>query len=255
MNLTVVIPCYKGGELFKSAVESLRESNLKYSRLIVSFNGKQCDLKTWLESQYIDQKIILDIICHEGFLPAKDHMAKVSDYIFTKYGNINLMLMAHDDVLISSEEQNYCLDTVVFPDYGNDRNLCSLGEISDFEFLKLSFTKAMYTNMSGMIISSEIFKSACSYFHNKRTGSRFEHMLALNVHCKRIIFSRDIKVYIKERNDSDGALINSMDSRSDELKYLQYYLKNKKVDSFKGKIVFLGLCIRKVLSYVLYRLV
>ena len=100
------------------------------------------------------------------------------------------------------------------------------------QFFWLTLKDNIATNMSGMVLPFKVFDEVLSVKKLSVSGARFEHLIAISPSVKEISFSRDIKVLVGERNDSDGKLLTSLQHREASLYYVLAFAKNKRLKPY-----------------------
>ena len=264
-KLDVIIPCYRGNELFKRAVKSIFESKLPVDRVFVSFNGNQSVNEQWLENfkTMISSDVKFIVFKSDNEITAKEHWLKICRNL-TQYmdDETYIFLLAHDDIILDANNINvkdlYKEDATFFPQYilNNKKvnnHIKADRNYSIKQWLSLSFYSDNYTNMSGMIVKFGNLTNVVNEFKNKITGSRFEYMLATNYSITSVRYISSLNLFINVDPQSDGASISNINSRIDDCLYLRYLNLNVKFNFFERLVIYFRLI--KKLSILFFNLV
>jgi len=264
-KFSVLLPCYKGGLLFRRAVESIVSSKLPATRIIISFNNYQDENEAWLHALikkgfFGDIQVV--ILNTKNELTALEHWLYICDCLKEDIKpNELLFLMAHDDWLGDCSNLNVNTlyeqqGTVYFPNYKptKDINIRSYlpfnVDLLPRDWFWYDVKETVFTNMSGMIIPFYLLEEISKLSMDKKTGTRFEHSLALSKKTKYLKYLDSVNVNIYIHANQSGALINTLESRIDDLWYYTFVKNNVEmslVDNVKIRV----LTCKKLISIVL----
>ncbi len=249
-NVSLNLPVYQGGDLFVGALMSIEESCLDFSKIFISFNGRNSSdltrFKEMQESGILKKEYItfitnadFDVVSHSNFV-----LNNLSRYLNE---NDLVFLLAHDDRLINNSSQigfealmkeDEEGSTVYIPSYSwckspNYNLVYKSAEmdkcISPEEFFKMSVRKVLATNMSGMIAPLHVLKKTQNEMEIAETGARWEYLVCVAEGVKRIRYTTNIKVLIGARDDSDGNSLTIENHRIAALNYTKVFFRNQKI--------------------------
>lgn len=273
-SLSLLLPVYRGENLFEGAIKSIEESAIDFENIFVSFNGSDSadyDLFMQMSNQNkLRKKYTL-------FQTLEDLSAVQHSHLITKnlseilHPSSMLMLLAHDDRLIASESATLSsgifsklnADTIYIPSYSfcwaSDYNKVtrvveSVIDMSPKEFFWRTMKETIPTNMSGMIMPFFAFVEAQKTLERYTNGARFEHMLCIARSIKCVCFTTDVRVLIGERMDSDGRLLTILEHRKAALHYMRAYLRNGRLSGINEWPKFFIHFSRKIAGYLLAKI-
>lgn len=247
--INILIPVYKGGDLFLSAVNSVLANCPLSVRLFISFNGEhQGDHSRYLDFQKSIQtshEIIVNKTLSE--LSAIQHFINIQGWLASFLSDDDkIMFLCHDDEILkqitveSIGELSSKVDSVTFPEwhlYNTERKFTEVKKISEVDFDQsiedfiFDTFKAgdIYTNLSGITCSFKVFKKYCSWLKFKKTGARTELMLATASNVSKISYDENIKIKILRSPYSGGSTLALNDVYYDERIFMLWLFFNYRI--------------------------
>lgn len=249
LMMIVLIPVYKGGALFITALGSVLKNCPKEVRVFISFNGSDegdfNNFKEHLECHQLKHEININRTHRD--LSAIEHAKAISLWL-QKHLSISdqIMFLCHDDEII----QNISLDTVdkisnesdsiCFPEWhlydekGNFREIKSVSEInlnqSIEDFIFDTFKAGdIYTNLTGIVCNYHTFRKYCNSLEYKKSGARTELMLATARKTKKIVVFDKLKFRINQSHNSAGANIDKKSYYYDEMHFMMWLFINLRI--------------------------
>ena len=244
----LLIPVYKGGDLFSQAVDSVIPCLPWFSGVIVSLNG------TDTSDDHASALRLADL-CHLTVLQTRKnlsplrHVRFILKQCFKRLGltsSDQIFFLCHDDLLCKKGFDaldyeswlNFRSDWVSLGDYkvfGNGTSLDLARHESWFsrydflcirpqeEFMKTQYTRQddPFTNASGMRMGLGVISSISRYFvaTGSKSGMRFEYSIIVSKRVSHVVNFFPPLVCIRERPDSEGAIVTRSDFTASELRY------------------------------------
>lgn len=246
-KVSLLLPVFKGGDLFPGAIKSIEESGLNFANVFISFNGSsEIDYDNFNNlKDFGGLKYTYTIFQTLRDLDAVDHALFIANKLKRFMANdASLFLLAHDDRIVpvsdpSSlyaylEQTRFC-ETVYFPrydcciagDYDNIHNIYGKDEcFSPSGFFWFTLENNLATNMSGMIVPFFAWEQANLAGKKAASGARFEHFCCIAQNIKAIRFTTKYGVKVGARADSDGATLSLLQHRKASLVYMLLYARN-----------------------------
>lgn len=268
-NLSLLLPVYKGGELFIGAIRSVEELTIEFDHIFISFNGEdRSDYEAFnaLKKQGCLKKSYT-IFHTNAELPVSQHGCFVLGKIEHILQNDSLLMpLAHDDRIIIDIGANklekfiseLSCDSVCFPSY----SLCDSADYKTIksvyekdanysveEFFWLSMKENLVTNMSGMILPFSAYQEAVHAMAKSGSGARAEHLFCTASSIRNVQFTKEVSVLIGERDNSDGKTLSRYDHRFGSLIYVWSYAKNGHLARAGGYLSYFVELSKKLLAY------
>lgn len=268
-KLNLLMPVYRGGDLFLGAVNSVELSSISFENIFISFNGSDPSdydafiaLKNTgqLKNKYTTFRTFSDFTAaeHGCFILDKIKYQLLPDSIF--------MQLAHDDRIVQQSDgrnqqvffNSLRADTVYFPSYwfcsaGNYETVKFVSEdVSSHtvkQFFKLTMKKNIMTNVSGMIMPFSAYEAAVDAGRASGTGARAEFLCCVSPNVRWVNFTNNISVLIGEREDSDGKKLSLVEHRRSALAYVWRYFKNGHLGRCGGYCFFIYHFLIKLAAY------
>lgn len=230
--ISIIIPVYKGGEIFLNAVQSLEDYASGISGVFISFNALDDDcediikFKYWLnEGGEKNHEYFINITRCE--LSSKDHALAVFKWYESIGKTEYIMTLCHDDRLSAVFDfSSYALEpkTIIFPVWRTvDCNYQYLNEekIEEMSPDKMIFANnwSHYMNISGIIYHKRFWDRLRWIYRLKKGGQRTEMTVCTQPEVQKLVVGSHY-VEIMVRDDSDGAKISSKQFGHDELIYI-----------------------------------
>lgn len=244
----LLIPVYKGGDLFSQAVDSVIPCLPWFSRVIISLNGTDTS-DDHASALRLADRCHLTVLQTRKNLTAARHSRFILKQCFKSLeltSGDQIFLLCHDDLLCKKGFDaldyeswlNFRSDWVSLGDYKAFRN----GTSPDFarheswfsrydslsirpqeEFMKTQYTRHddPFTNASGMRMSLGVNSSISRYFHatGSKSGMRTEYAIIVSKRVSHVVNFFPPLVCIRERSDSEGAIVTRSDFAASELRY------------------------------------
>jgi len=244
----LLIPVYQGGRLFGEAVDSVMPCLSWFSRVIISLNGLNVDDDRATALRLMDL-CNLEILETQMNLSAPSH----ADFIYSQLSDklqlpldTQIFILCHDDLLSKDGFkalkmdfwQSFRSDWVSLGDY---YAFSGTSPVSRFRheswfarydqsiirpqsaFLSTQYQRHddPFTNVSGMCASLAVLRSTTRFFAltGSRSGMRFEYSLIVNKRVNHVVNFRPPLVCVRERADSEGAMVTRRDFVASELRY------------------------------------
>jgi hypothetical protein len=272
--INLLLPVYKGQDLFPGALLSVEESAIEFANIFISFNGANADDYEFfmgmlqnnnLQKKYVIFRTMAELTAVEHGLFIIKNLQKILE------SSSLLMLLAHDDRLTNignaqaeSEFFSHLREDTIYiptykycwaPDYHNVTKVFE-NEISmsPSHFFWKSMTQTIPTNMSGMIVPFFAYTETVRVNSVYSNGARFEHLLCIARSIVDVRFNKVVCVLIGERMNSDGRLLTTLEHRTASLHFMKTYWRNGRLD-IPGEVPrFLLHIFKKYLGYWLARL-
>jgi hypothetical protein len=244
----LLIPVYKGGQLFSEAIDSIIPCLPWFDQVIISLNGVDVwdDKATALR---LVDRCRLTILATNRTLSAVRHLRFILKQCFKSLrltSSDQIFLLCHDDLLCKKGFDaldyeswlNFCSDWVSLGDYkafSNGTSLDLARHESWFsrydslcirpqeEFMKTQYTRHddPFTNASGMRMGLGVISSISRYFvaTGSKSGMRFEYSIIVSKRVSHVVNFFPPLVCIRERPDSEGAIVTRSDFAASELRY------------------------------------
>lgn len=270
-NISILVPIFRGGDLFLGALESIERSGFRFENIFISFNEagnhdydnfvNAChDGKLKLCYTVFRTGVELDVISHSRFMVEK--IREIVEPISM------LFLLAHDDRIINNESDasanlinkfflKIAFDTVYFPSY----SCCSVINydlvykviesdliLSPNQFFWLTQKENIATNMSGMIVPFSAWDETIVVMEKYGSGARFEHLLAISHPVNSIQFHKNVRTLVASRVDSDGALLTGVQHRRASLHYLFTFAVNGRLRGQSHYLLFARELVKKIIG-------
>ena len=209
-ELLLVIPIFRGGDLFMDALRSVERSDIRFNKIIVSFNGVgDEDINMFTESCRFGELTYSYTVFKTGAdLSGNDHGKFMLDKL-KKITNENSLIffLAHDDRILRNPESDETekflssLDpnSVYFPSYSccQVQDYSTVIKINESEesippeiFFWRTQRENVPTSMSGIIAPLMAWNEAAEVMTRSGSGARFEHLLAIARPVKLIHFHK-----------------------------------------------------------------
>lgn len=268
-NISLVLPVYRGGDLFLGALKSIEDSPIVFDNIFISFNGEvsadyakfsELKCKNILKKKYVALTTARNLSAAQHATYILGNLEKVLE------PNSLIMNMAHDDRIITPKCHNsqhdfissLKPDTVYFPsynfcvagDYGNVRRIAESDHAYNIsEFFWQTMKDNIQTNMSGMILPFSAYQEAVHAMAKSGSGARAEHLFCTASSIRNVQFTKEVSVLIGERADSDGRTLSNHDHRSASLIYVWSYAKNGHLARAGGYLSYVVELSKKLLAY------
>lgn len=274
-NITLVMPIYKGTNLFLEGLDSIERAQIKFERIVLSFNEDNgTDYAAFISAQNegrykLDYTIFRTMKC----LGAVEHGRFFIDRIKEISGlNTKIFYLAHDDRLLNSSEdgelENFLkkteCDTIYFPSYScckvEDYNsifevIESERKLTSNEFFWLTQRDNVPTSMSGMILPLSAHEEILNVMEKAGSGARFEHLLCIAKPVNSVCFNKIVRVLIAQRSGSDGDNLSIMHHRVSSFYYTLTFFRNGRINGLNEYAYFSFLMIKKMTAISLQFLI
>lgn len=244
----LLIPVYNGGQLFSEAIDSIIPCLPWFDQVIISLNG----VDVWddkVTALRLVDRCRLTILTTGRTLSSVRHMRFIGQQLSKKMGLVaesQVFILCHDDLLYqdgfealdNDAWQSFASHWVSLGDYlafgkGTSTNETryeswfsrydSLAMRPKQKFMNTQYTRHddPFTNVSGMRVSLGVLNATSGYFcaTGSKTGMRFEYSLIVNRKVTHVVNFLPPLVCIRERPDSEGAMVTRSDFIASELRY------------------------------------
>jgi hypothetical protein len=250
--MILVIPIYKGGDLFLGAIDSIEKLQIQFKKIVLSFNeALSVDYDLFIQTadsqryrqNYTILRTGLDLDAVEHGLFIVNNLKPCLD------ANDKIFFLAHDDRVLNDGEDGdlyqFLIDvepnTVYFPSY----SCCKVDDYNDVfeviesdnvytpkEFFWLTQQMNVPTSMSGMIVPFASWNEALRVMSRAGSGARFEHLLSIAASTKKICFNKFVRVLIAQRKGSDADHLSLMQHRLSSFYYVVTFIRNRRMKGF-----------------------
>lgn len=269
--MVLVMPIYQGKTLFLDGLDSVENINIPFRDIIVSFNGTSCeDYNLFLNEKSRGRfKKEYTILRTNDEMNSLDHGIFISKYLHNLYGNnLQIFFLAHDDRILNSTNDiilnDFLMksrsDTVYFPSYScchsNDySNIFEVIEsdyvISSNNFFWMTQKKNVPTSMSGMIVPLYAWIETIKVMLKAGSGARFEHLLCIARGVNYVCFSKNVKVLVAQRENSEADSLNAMHHRVSSLHYTTTFYINERVSGISIYFLYSWTLLKKFIGVII----
>jgi len=259
----LLLPVYRGGQMFREAIQSIQPCLPWFDSVVISLNGENVDEDetTALE---LNQLCRLTILSTRRNFTSVQHLQFISRQLnktIRLAPDTPLFILCHDDLLHRPGFER--LDQKQWREWGS--NCISLGDylvfgqtsssasprheswFARYDALnsrpKSAFLMTQYqrhddpfTNLSGMRLSLGVLRSTVRYFSitRSRSGMRMEYSLIVNKAIQNVINFDPPLVCVREHSGSVGANVSRRDFAASELRYaIWIWLNCRSIPSWK----------------------
>lgn len=271
VNMILVMPIYKGQDLFLGAIDSIEQLHIPFEKIILSFNEAQSnDYNLFVKSKNAGRYSKDYTILRTGIeLDSVGHGLFIADKLSASINaECRIFFLAHDDRILN---KNYDLalhdfllnarsDTVYFPSYSccksDDYNFVfeiieSDKTLTSEDFFWLTQKNNVPTSMSGMIVSFGAWKEALKVMLAAGSGARFEHLLSIASVTKNVCFNKVVNVLVAQRKGSDADHLNIMQHRISSFFYVLTFIKNRRLHGLGNYLRCIWLLSKKIVAIAL----
>jgi len=269
-ELSLVIPVYRGGDLFMDAIRSVERSGIQFDNMIVSFNSNEGEDYRVFQHAYDvgDLTYKYTVFSTETEMNGIDHGKFIVNKLKEMIPHESLIFfLAHDDRIIYQPNckkiENFytCLDSssVYFPSYSccKVEDYSKLTEVNENEesmtpevFFWRTQKENVPTSMSGMIVPLAAWEESLEVMTMSGSGARFEHLVAISRKVKQIHFHRCVKTLIASRSDSDAAYLTLLQHRWASIYYLCTFARNGRIDGVLSCMAFIKEFFKKTIALI-----
>lgn len=260
------MPVYKGTHLFLEGLDSIERAQIKFERIVLSFNEENSiDHAAFISARNKGRyKLDYTIFRTGKSLSAVEHGRFFIDRIKAISGlNTKIFYLAHDDRLLNSSgdgELEYFLNniqcnTIYFPSYSccKVEDYSSIFEVIESErrltsndFFWLTQRGNVPTSMSGMILPLAAHEEILGVMEKAGSGARFEHLLCIAKPVNMVCFNKIVRVLIAQRTGSDADHLTKMQHRVSSLHYTLTFLRNRRLHGVREYFYFSFLLMKKL---------
>lgn len=240
------MPIYRGELLFLDGLDSIESANIAFDKIIISFNGSSSTdydlfLREKSRGRYQKEYTVLRTNAEMSSL---EHGIFITNHLQDFCAkSLKIFFLAHDDRILKSHNDevlkkfllNCSADTVYIPSYSNcnSKDYSNIFEViesnqklSSSDFFWLTQKKNVPTSMSGMIVPLYAWIETIKIMLKAGSGARFEHLLCIARGVNYVCFSKNVRVLVAQRKNSEADTLNAMHHRVSSLHYTYTFFVN-----------------------------
>jgi len=252
----LIIPVYKGGELFRECYASVVGKESGFEMIFISLNGTSAGRAADLETLKSFGKPAENVLLLETptVLPSFDHQNFLIDAVSKRFSDERLVMsLFHDDNLLRPPSRDESQpDSVILGDW---QNLVEGGLISALKkspdsptnWIRSFAFQKITTNGSGMVVPLGVMRDVSLSLQRWRTGVRYEYLLCTHSSVKSLCAAREPLVSLRIHEMQDGANVDLPSFVRGEAMFMSWLVDQKRAVGLSGLgvLAFLGLALAK----------
>ncbi len=254
----LLIPVFRGGELFRECLLSVKGREAGFSKIVVSINGNESERA--LDKRILDEvgieASILVVFETDRSLSAPAH----SQLFLNRMSNLGLapgtmvMNLFHDDVLLRDlGDIKLSPDTVIAGDWETSETLGSVSamvgdSVPVKTWLESLEKRGSFINGSGMIAPLVVRQDAAKTMALFRTGVRYEFFLMTHRAISNLERTALPLVKIRIHSGQDGQRQNAISTFRGDVAYVLWLILHGRAFSGQGFLTVIQLLVTSIHS-------
>lgn len=250
MQPVLLIPVFRGRELFRDCLQSIVGKESNFDQIVISINGdlleRNADKEILFSSILAKENLVVFETGEPLSAPSHSRFILRQLRLMGLDSETQIMNLFHDDWLLTAPDPDLAdSETVVVGSWEKTDEPSPVSAVdgssqSVKDWLWSFGRRQVFINGSGMISTLQVREDASKILAFFRTGVRYEHLLITHRSVKTVKSSSPATVRIRIHAGQDGSSQTSSQALRGDLAFVLWLIAQGRLFSWKELLFFLG---------------